>query len=99
MPEFTLNRNHRLVSLTGHTIQFVKDEPVFVPQECKAEAIAIGAQIVVCGAELGVGLAHLGQQRLAAQGAQFVDAVVVIDAHPWRAGDCPARPGPAGRPG
>ena len=44
MPEFTLNRNHRLVSLTGHTIQFVKDEPVFVPQECEAEAIAIGAQ-------------------------------------------------------
>ena len=44
MPEFTLNRNHRLVSLTGHTIQFTKDEPVFVPQECKAEAIAIGAQ-------------------------------------------------------
>ena len=44
MPEFTLNRNHRLVSLTGHTIQFVKDEPVFVPQECKTEAIAIGAQ-------------------------------------------------------
>ena len=30
-------------------------------------------------------MAHLGQQRLAAQGAQFVDAVVVIDAHPWRA--------------
>ena len=34
---------------------------------------------------LGFHVAHLGQQRLAAQGAQFVDAVVVIDAHSRRA--------------
>lgn len=46
MSEFILNRNHRIVSLTGHTIQFVKGEPVNVPPECKAEAIAIGAQPV-----------------------------------------------------
>lgn len=43
MPEFTLNRTYRLISKTGHTIQFIKGEPVFVPLPCKAEAIAIGA--------------------------------------------------------
>lgn len=46
MPDFTLNRNHRLISLTGHTIQFVKGEPVAVPAALKAEVIAIGAQPV-----------------------------------------------------
>lgn len=46
MPDFILNRNHRLISLTGHTIQFVKGEPVSVPPALKAEAIAIGAQPV-----------------------------------------------------
>ena len=46
MSEFVLNRNHRLISLTGHTVQFVKGEPVFVPPALKAEAIAIGAQPV-----------------------------------------------------
>ena len=46
MPEFTLNRNHRLISLTGHTIQFVKGEPVAVPAVLKGEVIAIGAQPV-----------------------------------------------------
>lgn len=46
MPDFTLNRNHRLISKTGHSIQFVKGEPVYVPPECKNEAVAIGAQPV-----------------------------------------------------
>lgn len=46
MPDFILNRNHRLISKTGHTVQFVKGEPVYVPPECKSEAIAIGAQPV-----------------------------------------------------
>ena len=46
MLEFVLNRNHRLISLTGHTVQFMKGEPVFVPPALKAEAIAIGAQPV-----------------------------------------------------
>lgn len=46
MSEFVLNRNHRLISLTGHTVQFMKGEPVFVPPALKAEAIAIGAQPV-----------------------------------------------------
>ena len=46
MPDFILNRNHRLISLTGHTVQFMKGEPVFVPPALKAEAIAIGAQPV-----------------------------------------------------
>ena len=46
MPDFILNRNHRLISLTGHTIQFVKGEPVTVPAALKAEVIAIGAQPV-----------------------------------------------------
>lgn len=44
MPDFTLNRDYRLISKTGHTIQFLKGETVFVPAECRAEAIQIGAQ-------------------------------------------------------
>ena len=44
MPEFTLNRDHRLISKTGHSVQFTKGVPVYVPPELKAEAIAIGAQ-------------------------------------------------------
>ena len=46
MPEFILNRNHRLISITGHSVQFVKGTPVYVPPELKAEVIAIGAQPV-----------------------------------------------------
>lgn len=44
MSEFTLNRNYTLISKTGHVVLFKKGEPTYVPQECKAEAIAIGAQ-------------------------------------------------------
>ena len=44
MSEFVLNRDHRLISTTGHTIQFRKGEPVYVPAVCRAEAIGIGAQ-------------------------------------------------------
>ena len=43
MPEFTLNRNHLLISKLGHSVQFVKGEKVFVPPPLKPEAIAIGA--------------------------------------------------------
>jgi len=46
MPDFILNRNHRHISATGHTIQFKKGEPTFVPVGLKAEVIAIGAQPV-----------------------------------------------------
>ena len=46
MSEFILNRDYRLISKTGHSIQFVKGDPVFVPPECKQEVIAIGAQPV-----------------------------------------------------
>ena len=44
MSEFILNRDYRLISKTGHSIQFHKGEPVHVPPECRAEAISIGAQ-------------------------------------------------------
>lgn len=43
MAEFVLNRNFRLISKTGHTIQFTKGEPTYVPAECRSEVIAIGA--------------------------------------------------------
>jgi hypothetical protein len=38
-----LNRNHVLSTLTGHTVGFVKGEPVFVPKVAIREAVAIGA--------------------------------------------------------
>lgn len=44
MPDFVLNRNHVLASLTGHMINFVKGEPTWVPAVCVKEAVAIGAQ-------------------------------------------------------
>lgn len=43
MPNFTLHRNHTLRSTKGHTITFVKGEPVWVPPVCVPEAVAIGA--------------------------------------------------------
>lgn len=46
MAEFVLNRDYRLISGTGHTIQFIKGEPTFVPQSCVREVIALGAESV-----------------------------------------------------
>lgn len=46
MSEFVLNRNHTLISTTGHAVRFNKGEPTWVPAIVRAEAIAIGAQPV-----------------------------------------------------
>lgn len=40
---FVLNRNYVLSTELGHSIQFIKDEPVYVPPVVQARAIAIGA--------------------------------------------------------
>lgn len=39
-----LNRNHTHASLYGHTIRFVKDEPIEVPAMLFPELLAIGAE-------------------------------------------------------
>lgn len=44
MSEFVLHRNYLVISKTGHSIQFKKGEPTFVPAACRNEVIAIGAQ-------------------------------------------------------
>ena len=43
MPLFTLHRNHTLRTTKGHTIVFVKGEPVWVPPVCVQDAVSIGA--------------------------------------------------------
>ena len=43
MSEFVLNRNYTHRSLFGHVINFVKNEPVYVPPVCRKEVTAIGA--------------------------------------------------------
>lgn len=46
MAEFMLHRDYRVISKSGHSIQFKKGEPTYVPPECRSEVIAIGAQPV-----------------------------------------------------
>lgn len=43
MPEFVLSRNYTLRTLHGHTINFVKGEPIHVPPVCIHDALTIGA--------------------------------------------------------
>jgi len=43
MPNFTLHRNHILRTTKGHSIQFLKGQPAWVPPECIEDAFAIGA--------------------------------------------------------
>ena len=38
-----LNRNHTMTSTYGHSVRFVKDQPVHVPPALYHEALAIGA--------------------------------------------------------
>ena len=40
---FVLNRNYTLRTTMGHSIEFKKDEPTFVPRIVQKEAVAIGA--------------------------------------------------------
>ena len=41
--KFVLNRNKTVASITGHSVQFVKGEPIHVPPAMYAEVSAIGA--------------------------------------------------------
>lgn len=41
--KFVLNRNRTVSSVLGHTIEFKKNEPTYVPKELWAEVQAIGA--------------------------------------------------------
>ena len=56
MSEFVLNRNYTHRSTSGHIINFVKNEPVYVPPVCRKEVTMLGAvsmdeTIDVLGAE------------------------------------------------
>ena len=56
MPLFKLNRNYALSSMYGHSINFIKGEPTYVPPILVKEVVAIGAECVdgevdVLGAE------------------------------------------------
>lgn len=43
MSEFVLNRNYTHRSTSGHIINFIKGEPVYVPPVCRREVTMIGA--------------------------------------------------------
>lgn len=44
MAEYVLNRNFVLRSMTGHSVNFVKNVPTFVPALIEREARGIGAE-------------------------------------------------------
>ena len=46
MAEYVLNRNFVLRSVTGHSVNFVKNVPTFVPALIEREARGIGAERV-----------------------------------------------------
>lgn len=46
MAEYVLNRNFVLRSMTGHSVNFVKNVPTFVPAIIEREARGIGAERV-----------------------------------------------------
>jgi hypothetical protein len=46
MPTMRLNRNHRLISVKGHSVQFLKGEDTYVPAQLVQEAIAVGGELV-----------------------------------------------------
>ena len=46
MAEYALNRNFVLRSMTGHSVNFVKNVPTFVPALIEREARGIGAERV-----------------------------------------------------
>ena len=43
MSEFVLNRNYTHRSTSGHIINFIKNEPVYVPPVCRKEVTMLGA--------------------------------------------------------
>lgn len=43
MAHFTLHRDYRFISAIGHTVQFTKNEPVYVPPALHREVQAFGA--------------------------------------------------------
>ena len=48
MAEYVLNRNFVLRSMTGHSVNFVKNVPTFVPALIEREARGIGAERCQC---------------------------------------------------
>lgn len=42
MPTYVLNRTHSLCTKKGHTLNFQKGVPLYVPNECVADVVAIG---------------------------------------------------------
>jgi hypothetical protein len=46
MAIFVLNRNHRIISMTGHSVVFKKGEETFVPDVMIPEVVALGGERV-----------------------------------------------------
>lgn len=44
MPNYVLNRNYTLRSVMGHTINFTKGAPTYVPPLVEKEVVAIGGE-------------------------------------------------------
>lgn len=55
MAHFVLNRDYRYISPLGHTVQFAKDEPVYVPPELHRLVQTFGALPTEDGVESVLG--------------------------------------------
>ena len=94
MPDFVLNRDYALRSLTGHMINFKKGEPVFIPPICVKEAVAIGAQPVdgpvdVLDPEVTESIVPEGAERKDLIFAAFEDLEAKNEREEWTASGMP----------
>lgn len=77
--DFVLNRNYSLATGTGHIVDFVKGQPVYVPEEMHKAALVIGAEAV------GVKMNVLDEEPVAKQVPQGLaresaisDAIIIL---------------------
>ena len=80
MAMFTLHRDYRFISAVGHSIQFVKDEPVYVPPALHRDVQAFGAVPTEEGVEsvLGEEAAAPPEVPLEERHRQLLDAFKLL---------------------
>ncbi len=94
MPDFVLNRDYPLRSMSGHMINFTKGNPTWVPPACVKEAVAIGAQPVdgpveVLDPEVVESIVPEGVERKDLIFAAFEDLEAKNEREEWTASGMP----------
>lgn len=89
MPMMKLRRAFRLATIKGHSVNFLKDTPVFVPDAIVADAVAIGAEVAEGEAKVDVTPAdpparNAGPADAALRESQMLDAMAVLVAENLR---------------